>query len=149
MAEGPAEQPAIPASRVVEHLLEVSPVTRHWGFEVIDVALGRVTLTMTVREDMSNTHGVCHGGVIFTLADSCFGFAANSYNDKTAAASCEIKYLRPGKVGDRLTAASNELWRHGRSSLHDVTITNQDGETIALMRGHARLIGGQHIQEME
>ena len=146
MTEGASEKPAISAARIVEHLFTVSPVARHWGFEVVEVALGQVTLAMTVREDMSNTHGVCHGGVIFTLADSCFGFAANSYNDKTIAASCEIKYLQPGEVGDRLTAVSHELWKRGRSGLYDVTITNQAGESIALMRGHARLVGGQHIE---
>lgn len=147
--ETPAEAETadeIPARRVVDRLFEVSPVVRHWGVEVLEAKRGFVRLAMAVRPDMANTHGVCHGGVIFTLADSCFGFAANSYNDRYIAASCEIKFLMPAEVGDILTAASDEIWKRGRSSLYDITITNQAGDTVAIMRCHARAIGGRHIE---
>lgn len=144
---GAAEASTAVAPRiVVEHLLSVSPVAHHWGIEILEAELGAVSLGMEIRADMSNTNDVCHGGVIFTLADFCFGYAANSYNDRCTAASCDINFFKPGEVGDRLTARAREIWRRGRSCFYDVTITNQDDETIAIMRGHARLIGGLHVE---
>ncbi len=143
---GEAKTPAsIPVRQVVEHLLDVSPVAHHWGIEILEAERGAVALRMDTRGDMSNTNGVCHGGVLFTLADFCFGYAAGSYNDRATAASCDIQFLKPAEVGDRLTARSTEIWRRGRSGFYDVTITNQDDEVIAIMRGHARLIGGYYI----
>ena len=131
---------------VVEHLLSVSPVAHHWGIEILEAELGAVTLGMDIRSDMSNTNDVCQGGVIFTLADFCFGYAANTYNDRCTAASCDINFLKPGEVGDRITARATEVWRRGRSSFYDVTVTNQSDEIIAIMRGHARQIGGLHVE---
>lgn len=133
------------AGKVVEHLMTVSPVLRHWGIEVLDAKEASVTLALTIREDMSNTNGVCHGGVIFSLADACFGFASATYNERGVGASCDIRFLKPAEIGDRLTATSSEVWRKGRSGLYDVTIVNQDGEKVAIMRGHARLIGGHYV----
>lgn len=136
----------VPAADIIERLAEVSPVAKHWGMQVLDAEQGLVQMAMTVRADMTNTQGNCHGGVIFSLADFCFGFAANSYNDRAVAASCDIKFLKPAAVGDRLVAKASEIWKQGRSGLYDVTITNQDGESIAVMRGHSRLVGGRHIE---
>lgn len=136
----------VPAAAIVERLAEISPVARHWGMDVVEAEQGAVQMAMTVRADMTNTQGNCHGGVIFSLADFCFGFAANSYNDRAVAASCDIKFLKPAAVGDRLVAKASEIWKQGRSGLYDVTITNQDSETIAVMRGHSRLVGGRHIE---
>jgi acyl-CoA thioesterase len=138
---------AVSPQRVVEHLLSVSPVAHHWGVEILEAERGAVSLGMDIRPDMSNTNDVCQGGVIFTLADFCFGYAASTYNDRATAAACDINFLKPGKVGDRLTARATEVWRRGRSGLYDVTVTNQDDDIIAVMRGHARLIGGVHVEE--
>lgn len=146
MGDADANRSPVPADKIIAHLLSVSPVARHWGMEIVNAALGRAELAMAVREDMSNTHGICHGGVIFSLADTCFGFAANSYNDRTVAASCEIKFLQPAKLGDELTAVANELWKRGRSALYDVTVSNQHGEPVAFMRAHARRIDGHHLE---
>ncbi|MEC9368167.1 MAG: hotdog fold thioesterase [Pseudomonadota bacterium] len=137
------------AEKVVAHLYSVSPVLKHWGIEVAGAKRAAVTLTMTVRKDMSNTNGVCHGGVIFSLADACFGFSAGSYNDRGVGASCDIRFLKPAEIGDRLTATASEVWRKGRSGLYDVTIVNQGGDKVALMRGHARQIGGHYIEETD
>lgn len=136
----------LPARRVVEHLIAISPVAEHWGIELVDAEPGAVSLAMTVRPDMANTHGVCHGGVLFSLADFCFGFAANSYNDRAMAASCDIRFLQSAEVGDRVTARAQEIWKRGRSGLYDVTIINQKGEMVAVMRGHSRLVGGLHVE---
>ena len=154
MAEGTDREASPPAGcagdaqarRVAEHLFSVSPVLRHWGVELIEARLGTVRLAMTVRKDMANTHGTCHGGVIFTLADSCFGYAANVANDRAAAVGCEIRFLKPARIGDRVTAHAEEIWKQGRGGLYDVILTNQDGDIVAVARGHTRLIGGHHIE---
>lgn len=141
-----AASSAVPPRIVVEHLLSVSPVAHHWGVEILEAELGAVALGMEIRSDMSNTNGVCQGGVIFTLADFCFGYAASTYNDRCTAASCDINFLKSAEVGDQLTARATEVWRRGRSGYYDVTVTNQNDEIVAIMRGHARLIGGLHVE---
>jgi len=134
------------AARVGENMVHKSPVLRHWGIELMEIAAGAAKMRMRIREDMSNLHGQCHGGVLFTMADACFGFAANSYNDRTVAASCDINFLKPAEVGDCVTAQAAEVWKRGRSGLYDVTLTNQNGDMIAIMRAHARLTKGTHIE---
>lgn len=81
------------------------------GMEILDIGAGRATLTMTVKENMVNGHGIAHGGFIFTLADSTFAFACNSYNERAVAAHCNISFIRPGKLGDRLVATAREISR--------------------------------------
>jgi len=134
------------AARVGENMIQKSPVLHHWGIELMKITAGAATMRMAIREDMSNLHGQCHGGVLFTMADACFGFAANSYNHRTVAAACDIRYLKPAEIGDVITAQAVEVWKRGRGGLYDVTMTNQDGDKIAVMRGHARLTKGRHIE---
>lgn len=134
------------AQRIGAHMMRVSPVLHHWGIKLVDIKPGAVTMQLTVREDMANLHRQCHGGVLFTLADGCAGFASNSYNDRTVAASCDIRYLKSAEIGDVVTANAAEIWKRGRSGLYDVALTNQDGETIALMRVHSRLTRGKHLE---
>jgi acyl-CoA thioesterase len=135
------------AVRVGENMIEKSPVLHHWGISLTQISAGASEMRMTIREDMSNLHGQCHGGVLFTMADACFGFAANSYNNRTVAATCDINFLKPAEVGDKVTARSVEVWKRGRSGLYDVTLTNQNGDKIAVMRGHARITKGTHIEK--
>lgn len=109
------------------------------------IAPGEATLSMAITSAMSNGHGTCHGGYIFTLADSAFAFACNSYNQLAVAQHCSITYLVPGRIGDRLTATAREVSRRGRSGIYDVTITNQDGVQLAEFRGHSRTVKGTHL----
>ncbi|RWR51111.1 hydroxyphenylacetyl-CoA thioesterase PaaI [Sinirhodobacter huangdaonensis] len=109
------------------------------------VAPGAARLSMTVTEAMSNGHGNCHGGYIFTLADSTFAFACNSYNQRAVAQHCSVTYLIPVHIGDRLTATAREVSRQGRSGVYDVRITNQDGAQVAEFRGHSRTVKGTHL----
>jgi acyl-CoA thioesterase len=109
------------------------------------IAPGAATLSMTVTDAMSNGHGNCHGGFIFTLADSAFAFACNSYNQVTVAQHCSVTYLIPGRIGDRLTAMAREVSRRGRSGIYDIRITNQNGEHVAEFRGHSRTVKGTHL----
>ncbi len=122
------------AERVGVCMMDKSPVIHHWGVELLTIEPGSVTMRMTIREDMANLHRQCHGGVLFTMADACFGFASNSYNERTVAASCDIRFLKPAEIDDVITAHSVEVWKRGRSGLYDVTLTNQDGEKIAIIR---------------
>ena len=115
------------------------------GMTLDHIAPGRATLSMTVTDAMSNGHGNCHGGYIFTLADSAFAFACNSYNQMVVAQHCSITYLTPGRIGDRLTATATETSRRGRSGIYDIRITNQDGDHVAEFRGHSRTIKGTHL----
>ena len=112
------------------------------GMTLERVAPGAATLSMTVTEAMSNGHGNCHGGYIFTLADSAFAFACNTYDQVTVAQHCAVTYIAPGKVGDRLTATAREVSRAGRSGIYDVRVTRDDGTLIAEFRGHSRTING-------
>jgi acyl-CoA thioesterase len=111
------------------------------------VGPGRSELSMTVTDAMVNGHGLCHGGFIFTLADSAFAFACNTYNQRTVAQGCQITYLAPGRLGDRLTARGEERRRFGRSGLYDITVTRQDGTVLAEFRGHSRTVKGVFLPD--
>ena len=119
--------------------------TRALGMEIVDVGSGRATLAMSIRADMTNGHGMCHGGFIFTLADSAFAFACNSYNQNAVAQHCSVTFIRPGRLGDRLTAVAVERSRSGRSGIYDITVTGSDGKVIAEFRGHSRVIDGKLV----
>ena len=90
---------------------------------------------------------MCHGGYIFTLADSAFAFACNSYNQITVAQENQITYLSPGKAGERLTATANETAKTGRSGVYDVTVIGGDGRQVAVFRGLSRTLPGHHFKE--
>ena len=119
--------------------------TRHLGMELVSIAPGEAVIAMTISEIMTNGHGSCHGGYIFTLADSAFAFACNSHNDVVVGQHCSVSYLKPVRIGDRLTATAREVSRHGRSGIYDVRITNQDGVHVAEFRGHSRTVKGTHL----
>ena len=118
------------------------------GMEILDVKAGQATLAMTVKPHMVNGHGIAHGGFIFLLADSTFAFACNSRNERAVAAQCNISFIKPGKLGDRLVATAKEISRTGRSGIYDVRVT-VDGVAIAELRGHSRTVGGAWIPVAE
>ncbi|WP_127561126.1 hydroxyphenylacetyl-CoA thioesterase PaaI [Nioella ostreopsis] len=118
-----------------------------FGMEIVEVSEGHATLALTVEPHHANGHGICHGGVTFSLADSAFAFACNSRNQNTVAQTNTITYIAPGRVGDRLTAVAREISLTGRSGIYDVTVTNQDGTVIAEFRGNSRAIRGQLFEE--
>lgn len=117
------------------------------GMRIDAISPGHAILSMPVRDDMLNGHGICHGGMVFTLADSAFAFACNTYNALTVAQSNQITYLAPGAANDTLTATATEVARKGRSGTYDVTVTNSAGDTIALFRGLSRTVSGTHFNE--
>ena len=110
------------------------------GIEVLDAAPGYVRVAMTVRADMVNGHGICHGGVLFTLADSAFAFACNSHGQPMVAAGASIEFLAPAPRGARLTATATETSRTSRGGIYDVVVAVETGEPLAYFRGRcARL----------
>ena len=117
------------------------------GMEITSIAPGSATLTMQVADHMLNGHSICHGGYIFTLADSAFAFACNSYNKLTLAQQNQITYIAPGKAGELLTATASETALSGRSGVYDVMVTGEDGRTVATMRGLSRTIKGRLFPE--
>ena len=119
------------------------------GMEIVRVGEGSATLELTVAPHHCNGHAICHGGVIFMLADSAFAFACNSRNQSTVAQHNMISFVAPGHAGDLLTAEATEISLTGRSGIYDVKVTNQNGQTIAEMRGMSRAIKGQLFQEDE
>jgi acyl-CoA thioesterase len=130
------------AKRCAEVMWADDRASRALGMQIADVGPGRATLTMTITETMTNGHGTCHGGFIFTLADSTFAFACNAYNQRTVAQHCDVTFLRPARLGDRLTATCVERTRAGRSGIYDVSVSIADGTLIAEFRGRSRTIEG-------
>lgn len=117
------------------------------GMQLVECAPGRAVLRMEVKELHLNGHRICHGGFIFTLADSTFAFACNSRNRVTVAAGCSIEFLRPGKLGDVLTCEGVEQALQGRHGIYDMKVSNQDGEIVAMFRGKSASIQGTVIPE--
>jgi acyl-CoA thioesterase len=118
------------------------------GMEIVEVKCGEATLAMTVQPHMVNGQRIAHGGFIFLLADSAFAFACNSHNERAVAAQCDISFIRPGKLGDRLVATARKISRSGRSGIYDVRVTAGD-TVIAEFRGHSRVIGGVWLPTSE
>jgi acyl-CoA thioesterase len=116
------------------------------GIRLVEMHPGRVRMTMRVTEQMVNAQQVCHGGLIFTLADTSFGYASNSHNQRALAASCSVEFLAPAQVGDELTAAATEVAHSGRTRVYDVRVTNQRDELIALFRGKSTTVRGAWVE---
>ena len=119
------------------------------GMELVSVAPGRAVMRMAVKPLHLNGHQICHGGFIFTLADSTFAFACNSHNRNTVAAGCSIEFLKPAHAGDVLTCEGVEQMLQGRHGICDMRVSNQKGETVAMFRGKSAQIPGTVFPEEE
>jgi len=135
------------AERAAAALFERDGASQALGMRIAAVRPGWARVVMRVRADMVNGHGVCHGGMVFALADSAFAFACNSYNESTVAAAASIDFLAGAHEGDELTAEAGELWRTRRNGIYEISICNQRGERIALFRGRSYRIDGQVVSE--
>jgi len=119
------------------------------GIRIVRIAPGRALLTMQVRSDMVNGHHICHGGMIFSLADTAFAYACNSYNRNTVASACNIDFLAPAKEGEMLEADAVEQSLAGRTGVYDITVRTQHGRTVALFRGKSYRINGEVIAGLQ
>jgi acyl-CoA thioesterase len=133
------------AERVANGMFARDQASRGLGMRIVRVAPGYAQLSMMVRADMLNGHAICHGGFVFTLADSAFAFACNSYNENTVASGCSIEFLAATREGDALTATARERALVGRSGVYDIDVTNQDGTTVAVFRGKSTRIKGNVV----
>ena len=132
------------ARACAEAMWNEDDASKDLGMEILQIKPGEATLAMTIKPHMVNGHGIAHGGFIFLLADSAFAFACNSHNARAVAAQCNISFIRPGKLGDRLVAVAREISRTGRSGIYDIRVSVDD-TAIAEMRGHSRTIGGAWV----
>jgi acyl-CoA thioesterase len=130
------------AEQAGKTMYERDPASQALGMQLVEIRPGYARMTMPVRRDMLNGHQTCHGGYIFMLADSAFAFACNSHNQVTVGAGCTIEYLAPGREGDLLSAEALEQALANKTGVYDVKVTNQDGKTVALLRGKSHRIGG-------
>ena len=140
------EQAQALAERVAEGMFTRDRASQALGMRIAGVGPGHAELVMTVRGDMLNGHAICHGGFIFSLADSAFAFACNSYNQSTVASGCAIDFVAPAREGDALTAIAQERSVSGRTGVYDIEVKNQRGETVALFRGKSYRIKGHVIE---
>jgi len=136
------------AAAVARGMYDNDPASQAMGMELQEVRRGYARLAMRVREDMANGHGICHGGHIFTLADSAFAFACNWTNRVTVALACHITFVAPARVGDRLIAEAREVHRAGRTGVYDVTVTREDGTLVAVFRGNSYTTRGKVVEEL-
>ena len=140
------EQAQALAERVAAGMYSRDRASQALGMRIAAVGPGHAELVMTVRGDMLNGHAICHGGFIFSLADSAFAFACNSYNQSTVASGCAIDFVAPAREGDALTAIAQERSVSGRTGVYDIEVKNQRGETVALFRGKSYRIKGHVIE---
>lgn len=131
------------ARRVGETMWAVDTASKDtMGMELLECTPGRASLRMTVKPLHLNGHQICHGGFIFTLADTTFAFACNSHNKVAVAAGCSIEFLKSGQLGDVLTCVGVEQTLTGRHGIYDMQVSNQRGEVIAMFRGKSAQIAG-------
>ena len=135
--------PQATADHVAVAMMREDRACQALGIAVASIAPGRAVMTMTVRPDMLNGFGICHGGLIATLADSAFAYACNAYNELTVASGLSVDFLAPGREGDVLTARAVEVSLAGRTGVYDVVVSNQRGESVAVFRGRSYAIKGR------
>ena len=133
------------AEKIAAAILRKDQATMLLGIRIDNVGAGRVTISMDVRPEMINGHDLCHGGYIFTLADSACAIVSNSRNVNMVLQSSTITYLNAARLGDRLTAVGEEQKIRGRSGVIDVAVSDQDGTLVALFRGLVRRIPGHTL----
>ena len=140
--ESLSDPAALRAQTVVQSLYLADRASQWLGLEFIEVAPGRVRIAMTVREDMVNGYGMCHGGMVFAFADSAFAFACNSYGDAMVAAGGSIEFVAPTPLGERIIATAVEVLRATRHGIYDVAVTAASGAVLAHFRGRCSRLPG-------
>ena len=133
------------AERVRDHMWSTDRASQGMGMRVAAIGPGSCTMTMIVREDMLNGYGTCQGGLLAALADSCFAFACNAYNEITVASGFNVEIVAPGRSGDVLTATAVEISKAGRMGVYDVDVRNQRDERVAAFRGRSYTLKGKPV----
>jgi acyl-CoA thioesterase len=134
------------ARRSAEAMWSGDAASQALGMSIVEIGPGSAMLRMTVRDDMVNGHGIGHGGFTFSLADSAFAFACNTYNRRTVAHTCQITYTAPTRLGDVLVATAVERFREGRDGVYDVVVRSGEG-VVAEFVGNSKEIRGSLYEE--
>ena len=137
------------AELVRDHMWASDRASQGMGMRVAAIGPGACTMTMTVREDMLNGYGTCQGGLLTALADSCFAFACNAYNEITVASGFNVEIVAPGRLGDVLTATAVEVSKSGRMGVYDVDVRNQRDERVVAFRGRSYTMKGKPVLALE
>lgn len=124
------------ADEITGGMYSADNVAELFDMEVTAVDAGTATVEMTVTEEMTNGLDVCHGGLVFTLADTAMAYASNAGDHSAVSTTASIEWLRPAHSGDHLSATSTTVAVRGRNTVHDVTVTRADGEVVAMVRAH-------------
>ena len=130
------------ASACAESLWKEDRTSQKLGMKIVRIGPGEAELSMTVTEDMVNGHNIGHGGYLFTLADSTFAFACNTYNQRCVAQHCSISFLAPVHAGEQLRSVAKEVSRQGRNGIYDITVYDSQSKAIVEFRGYSRTIKG-------
>lgn len=144
-----SQDPQALAQAVAEAMWSRDHAAQALGIRIESVAPGKASLLMDVRQDMLNGHNICHGGMIFSLADTAFAYACNAYNQTTVASACAIDFLAPARKGDTLRATATERSLAGRTGVYDIDVTDLNGREIALFRGKSYRIAGEVIAGLQ
>ena len=148
LTDHPSDPQAL-ADAVTQAMWSCDRASQGLGMQLLSVKPGYALIAMLVRDDMVNSHDMCHGGLMFTLADSAFAYACNSYNQNTVASACHIDFLVPAREGDVLEAEAVERSLSGRTGVYDVTVRTRAGKTVALFRGKSYRIKGEVIAGLQ
>jgi acyl-CoA thioesterase len=135
------------ALQIAQTMLSREGTGPAWGVRLEGAREGWAKVSMVIRPDMLNGHGIAHGGMIYSLADTAFAYACNSRNDATVSQHTSMNFLTPGKEGERLTAEAQEVSRSGRTGVYVLTVRGEDGRDVAAGQGLSRTIGGHIISE--
>ncbi len=139
------DKSSVTAGDVARAMLSGDRVSATFGIELLEATAGEVRLGMVVTDDMLNGFGTCHGGILFTLADTALSCVCNGHNQRSVAHHCSIVFLRPGNPGERLVATATERSVIGRIGIYDVSVVDEAGAVIGEFFGHAREIGGKVV----
>ena len=149
MEDGQPKNGQAIAEAVRDRMFSEDAASRGLGMQVEAVGPGYSKLSMTVRPDMLNGFKTCHGGFIATFADSAFAFACNSHNEVTVASGIVVDFLAPAYAGDVLRAECHEVALTGRTGVYDITVTNQQGKTVVVMRGRSHTMKGKAVVDLK
>ncbi|MBT3239054.1 MAG: hydroxyphenylacetyl-CoA thioesterase PaaI [Rhodospirillaceae bacterium] len=142
---GDADNDGDIARTVAEEMYALDSAARGLGIVIDEVDNNSARVSMVVREDMLNSHRICHGGVMFTLADTAFAYACNSRNVSTLALSCSIDFVEAVALGEKLTAVAEKKIRKRRTGVYDVTVSNENGDTVAIFRGNSYQLKAESV----
>lgn len=146
MAPSPDAAAQSLAERVRDTMLAEDAAARSLNIRVVAIGPGTATVTMSVRADMTNGFGICHGGLVATLADTAFAYACNSWNERTVAAGFDVQLLAAAQIGDTLVASAAVLAQGKRTGVYDVAVHNQNNQLVAVFRGRSHRVTGQIVE---